>query len=215
MFYEFLPLEPASATPRGSSKGELASGTLLPHELCIGEQYELVITNLGGLCRYRIGDVIRVVGFHHGAPLVEFQYRQGQLLNLRGEKTSEPQLAAAVSKLWPAEAGALVEYSSAERAEAEVPHYLIFLELVDGSRLTPEMGPALDRALRESNPVYDSWRRKGALGPCQVRQVEKGGFERLRAERLIEGASPQQLKVSRVLRNAAHVDLLWNWKGEQ
>lgn len=37
---------------------------------------------LRGLCfffsffgRYRIGDVVKVVGFHHQCPIVEFQYR--------------------------------------------------------------------------------------------------------------------------------------------
>lgn len=41
------------------------------------------------LCRYRFGDVVKVVGFMNQAPIVEFMYRQGQLLNVRGEKTSE------------------------------------------------------------------------------------------------------------------------------
>ena len=37
-------------------------GTLLSHELTVGTDYELVITNLGGLSRYLIGDVVRPVG---------------------------------------------------------------------------------------------------------------------------------------------------------
>ena len=44
----------------------MRGGTLLPHEATIGRDYELVITNLGGLYRYRIGDVVRVAGFHGG-----------------------------------------------------------------------------------------------------------------------------------------------------
>lgn len=51
--------------------------------------YEVVISNVSGLYRYRFGDVIRVVGFMNEAPIVQFMYRQGQLLNVRGEKTSE------------------------------------------------------------------------------------------------------------------------------
>ena len=30
-----------------------------------------MITTLGGLCRYRFGDVVRLAGFHGTAPLVE------------------------------------------------------------------------------------------------------------------------------------------------
>jgi hypothetical protein len=37
--------------------------------------YEVVITNSSGLYRYRMGDMIRVVGFHNKAPIVEFMYR--------------------------------------------------------------------------------------------------------------------------------------------
>ena len=92
MFFEFLPLAPS--TP--ATVPPPAGATLLPHELQTGSEYELVVTNLGGLCRYRIGDVVRVVGFHGAAPLVEFRYRQGQLLNLRGEKTSEAALSSAL-----------------------------------------------------------------------------------------------------------------------
>jgi len=32
---------------------------------------------------------VKVVGFHNQSPIVEFMYRQGQFLNVRGEKTSE------------------------------------------------------------------------------------------------------------------------------
>jgi hypothetical protein len=41
----------------------------------IGELYEVVITNASGLYRYRLGDVVKVCGFHHQAPIVEFMYR--------------------------------------------------------------------------------------------------------------------------------------------
>lgn len=108
MFFEFLPVAPpvdASSISSGAPAGAMAAtastaamvptvaaatmgdgrygGTVLAHETIVGEDYELVITNLGGLCRYRVGDVVRVVGHHHGAPLVDFRYRIGQILNLR------------------------------------------------------------------------------------------------------------------------------------
>ena len=36
-------------------------GTLLAHELELGRDYELIVTTLGGLCRYRIGDVVWLI----------------------------------------------------------------------------------------------------------------------------------------------------------
>lgn len=67
----------------------------------------------------------------------------------------------------------------------------------------------LDLALQSENAVYAAWRRKHAIGAAKLCVVRAGAIsEQLRARRLQEGASPQQLKVSRVLRQQAHVDLL-------
>ena len=41
----------------------------------LGGLYEIVLTTMGGLTRFRFGDVIKVVGFRNQLPLVEFQYR--------------------------------------------------------------------------------------------------------------------------------------------
>ena len=63
-----------------------------------------------------------------------------------------------------------------------------------------EAAAALDAALR-AEPRLRAWRAKRAIGPVEVRVVRPGAFEALQVERLKEGtASPQQLKVSRVLR---------------
>eukprot|EP00325_Prymnesiales_sp_UTEX-LB-985_P017138 CAMPEP_0174762376 /NCGR_PEP_ID=MMETSP1094-20130205/109744_1 /TAXON_ID=156173 /ORGANISM="Chrysochromulina brevifilum, Strain UTEX LB 985" /LENGTH=663 /DNA_ID=CAMNT_0015968329 /DNA_START=70 /DNA_END=2062 /DNA_ORIENTATION=- len=272
-------------------------GTLLAHELTVGAEYELVITNLGGLNRYRIGDVVKLVGFHERSPLVTFEYRIGQLLNLRGEKLSEPQFERALQSalrqstvqehartsqqlqlqhqqqqqlqqqqlqqqqqqllllLLPVALGEY-EYAVAEGDE-EPPRYQVYIEPSGGApivtaprgealptttpshgskpssaslapALSPALAPALvptldttlatplhasiahhlDAALCAENPVYATWRRKGAIGECEVHVVPSGGFEALRAQRLAEGASPQQLKVSRTLREQKHTALL-------
>ena len=243
------------------SSSSVLGGTLLSHELTVGADYELVISNLGGLCRYRIGDVVKVVGFHKQSPLVEFQYRIGQLLNLRGEKLSEPQFERALGKALrsahqpsahqgqgtkgasitdgagyptgvpPALEG---EYAVVEESEAEPPRYRVYYEpsggvptaggggggqTIERPRAASEAAAAayaarLDEALCEENPVYATWRRKRAIGASKVSIVPPGGFEALRSQRLVEGASPQQMKVSRVLRDPTHAALLSSWKGQ-
>ncbi|XP_006813593.1 GH3 domain-containing protein-like, partial [Saccoglossus kowalevskii] len=114
--------------------------TLFLDQVEVGETYEMVITNISGLYRYRFGDVIRVVRFHNQCPVVEFLYRQGQLLNVHGEKTSEDVLYKALVETasdWPNVK--LVDYTCAESVMLNSRYgnsnaspsqfYLIFIEL--------------------------------------------------------------------------------------
>ncbi len=92
-FYEFIPAD------LQDGQEEDPSATLLMDELEEGREYELVITNQSGLYRYRMGDVIRVVGFYNETPMIEFRYRKKNLLSLTGEKVTEDQLISAVQGL--------------------------------------------------------------------------------------------------------------------
>ncbi len=49
---------------------------LLMDELEVGKEYELIVTNLSGFYRYRLGDVIRVTGYHNECPMLVFSYRK-------------------------------------------------------------------------------------------------------------------------------------------
>ena len=82
----------------------------------MGGLYELLVTTLSGLYRYRIGDVVRVVRFHNSCPVIEFQYRQGQILNMRSEKTTETMMYEALTKVLRGtyERPHLVDYTCAE-----------------------------------------------------------------------------------------------------
>ena len=204
LFYEFLPMD----------RQENDLSTVLASELEQDKDYEMVITNLSGLYRYRLGDVVRFKGYYMDhTPLVEFQYRIGQLLNLRGEKTCEPQLAAAIrevdKELQNNGSRGVIEYTSIQNDEGSSCRYIIVLE-VDGPTSMPasKLQKRMDKALCKSNAVYATWRKKGAIQPCEVRLVPQGSFEKLRSLRIDEGTSPQQLKTSRLLRRKEHIDLL-------
>ena len=85
-------------------------------EVEVGGLYELLVTTLSGLYRYRIGDVVRVVRFHNSCPVIEFQYRQGQILNMRSEKTTETMMYEALNKVLRGtrKRPRLVDYTCAE-----------------------------------------------------------------------------------------------------
>ncbi len=54
-----------------------------------GADYALLVTQPGGLLRYRLGDRVRVSGRHRGTPLLEFAGRADAVSDLVGEKLGE------------------------------------------------------------------------------------------------------------------------------
>ncbi|MCB1771323.1 MAG: GH3 auxin-responsive promoter family protein, partial [Candidatus Competibacteraceae bacterium] len=87
IFFEFLP-EDASPAPDAP--------TLLAYELEIGQRYQLALTNVAGLYRYCLGDLIEVNGFLGQTPQVTFLRKVGDVLNLLGEKLDARQVALAM-----------------------------------------------------------------------------------------------------------------------
>ncbi|CAN9509134.1 unnamed protein product [Ophioblennius macclurei] len=207
MFCEFLP---------ESSLEEETPRTLLMEEVKEGDRYELVITNASGLFRYRIGDVVKVVGFHNQCPIVEFQYRRGQMLNVRGEKVSEAMFLDALKKAvaqWPG--AQLVDYCCAESGILEDssggsdPHYQVFVELKGVRNLSEEQRYKLDVSLQQDSAVYKSYRIKGSIGPMRVQLVAEGAFQELRKQMMaFSNTSPNTFKMHRVLRRKEYADFL-------
>lgn len=207
MFCEFLP---------ESSLEEEVPPTLLMEEVKEGQNYELVVTNASGLFRYRIGDIIKVVGFHNQCPVVEFQYRRGQMLNVRGEKVSEALFLDALKKAvlqWPG--AQLVDYCCAESGimgdsiGGSDPHYQVFIELKGVRNLTEEQRYKLDICLQQDSAVYKSFRIKGSIGPMRVQLVAEGAFKELRKQMMaFSKTSPNTFKMHRVLRRKEYADFL-------
>ncbi|KAK7097341.1 GH3 domain-containing protein-like [Littorina saxatilis] len=197
--------------------------TLMLNEAEIGELYEVVITNPSCVYRYRFGDVVKVVGFHHECPIIEFMYRQGQLLNVRGEKTPESlfyeTLTSTVAQ-W--EGIKLADYCCAEsivvedtdikKYRSKLPCYHVFLE-VEGDKGTPTVSSAqtklIDEALSAKSYPYSSFRKKASIGEMQVHLVQPGTFQQLR-EFMIKNssASSNQYKVPRVLKKKEAVQFM-------
>ena len=85
-FMEFLDLE----------YDEDFSKCVTIEQLEEGKTYEIIVTNLGGLYRYRLGDAIKVNGFYNKTPIVEFMFRVNKTVNMAGEKTTEEMLKKAI-----------------------------------------------------------------------------------------------------------------------
>ncbi|XP_076154644.1 GH3 domain-containing protein [Alosa pseudoharengus] len=208
MFCEFLP---------EASLDEEDPQTLLMDQVQEGRNYELLVTNASGLFRYRVGDIIKVVGFHNKCPVVEFQYRRGQMLNVRGEKVSEAVFLGALQRTLPLWPGAkLVDYCCAENgilgesSGGAQPHYQVFLELKGVRDLSEEQRYKLDHCLQEESAVYKSFRFKGSIGPMKVHLVREGAFQELKGQMMsYSNTSPNTFKMHRVIRRKEYADFLF------
>ena len=86
-YFEFIPENEADReTPQ----------TVEAVDLVEGQNYFIVLTTAGGLYRYNIHDLVRCVGFHGRAPVIEFLNKGAHFSSLTGEKLSEHQVIAAV-----------------------------------------------------------------------------------------------------------------------
>lgn len=135
-----------------------AQGDLLPlHEARHGEIYELVPSWRGGLVRYRIGDLVEVVGQVGRTPTLRLVGRADARSDLVGEKLDERFVQAAFARVLP-------ELSFATLAPLIGPpaRYVLLSE----RPVQPERMTALDSALREA-VHYDRARDLGQLGPLQ------------------------------------------------
>jgi hypothetical protein len=178
-FFEFLP---ACGGVRDGDR------TLLPHELQVGGEYFLILTNSAGLYRYDIGDVVRVTGFIGPSPLVEFLNKGAHYASLTGEKLSEHQVVEAVNRALAETGGELASYCLAARWNETVPHYVLMVERqnADGMAFGGRLAGRVDELLRELNIEYNAKRTSGRLGPIAIKAIPDGSWREYDLRTIVE-----------------------------
>jgi len=168
------------------------------HELEFGGRYGVVLTTAGGLYRYRLGDMVEVVGFENRCPLLRFRGRSSRSSDLVGEKLAEPHVRSVLESLL-ANAGIAPRFALVVPVAASRPHYRLYLQLSPtGPRDFPVefLAERLQDGL-EQNPYYQHAIQLGQLGPLDVclldPQAESGW--RVHERRCnSEGTSPGDIK---------------------
>ena len=194
-FFEFLPEE-----------GEVERPLLL-RDLKEGARYEVILTTRSGLYRYRIQDVIRVVGFLGRAPLVQFAYRKNQLINITGVKLTAEHLHDAIQRFSQELGTAVTDYSVYPDLTWEPWRLAVYLELEEDSG-GEELGAGFDRALAWVNEEYGRMLQVGEVGSCQIHVVPSGTYARYRAQKSKDGANVNQVKTARILDSPEQLSLL-------
>ena len=168
-----------------------------------GKRYEIVVTNFGGLYRYRMHDVILVTGFHNKTPLIEFLNRAGYAANIRGEKTSEAAVRHAVKETERMLGLEIFDFSIYPDTDAEPPTYILFLELIkrpDGIK-NSRIRDVLEEQLMLANHELQYDLGEGYLAPIKLVILQRETYMLYRDVMVMKGMSASQLKPINVVRN--------------
>ncbi len=189
-FYEFVPAEEDDYTK-----------TYNIDELQVGRDYEIILTNLSGLYRYRIYDVVRVMGYYGKSPLVQFVYRKNQLVNLASEKTNTEALEATIENFCKETGVTVTDYSIFPDTSEEIGKYVFLLETEGDIPKDKLDGYAeiMDKKLGEANPAYMYTRMAKELNPARILILEPQTNALWRDLMIMKGTSPNQIKPVRVI----------------
>jgi len=187
-YFEFIPESEAD------SQSPVVLGA---HELEEGRHYFILMTTPHGLYRYDIRDLVKVVGFYHGTPVLQFLGKGNHFANLTGEKLSEHHVTRSVEAVTKSGGIGPSVYSLAPIWDDAQPYYGFFVER--GDPLDGDAGPnfllAFEKSLREHNTEYESKRDSGRLGPPRILIIPPGFWQQWDRNRLRQsGGAAEQYK---------------------
>ncbi|XP_027159831.1 jasmonic acid-amido synthetase JAR1-like isoform X2 [Coffea eugenioides] len=191
-YFEFFPL-------RQSLDGLEAKPVGLA-EVKAGEEYEVIVTSFAGLYRYRLGDVVKVKGFHNSTPELQFICRRNLLLTINIDKNTEKDLQLAVegaAKVLAENKLEVVDFTSRIDSSTEPGHYVIFWEISGeaSDEVLEECCNCLDESFLDAG--YISSRKVKAIGALELRIVKRGTFHKILDHYVGLGAAVSQFKTPR------------------
>ncbi|THG20542.1 hypothetical protein TEA_010206 [Camellia sinensis var. sinensis] len=126
-YFEFIPnVEVPKQDEIESSFLSIEPKTVGLTEVKVGEEYEIILTTFAGLYRYRLRDVVKVVGFHNSTPELQFIYRSNLLLTINIDKNTEKDVQLSVEvagKLFSNEKLEVVDFTSHVDLSTDPGHY--------------------------------------------------------------------------------------------
>ncbi|KAK8648779.1 hypothetical protein V6N13_129522 [Hibiscus sabdariffa] len=211
-YFEFLPVNKDTLT---TSEQNIEPVDLVHVKL--GQCYELLVTIASGLYRYKVGDVLKVTGFHNATPRFQFVERQNVILSIDSDKTSEADLLKAVTEaktLLDPLGIILVGHTSYADTSSIPGHYVLFWELKakegDNSlEVDPRIMEECCYRMEESlNYIYRSNRKQNAIAALEMRVVKQGSFDVLMDYYVSRGASMSQYKTPTCLNSKEAIEIL-------
>jgi hypothetical protein len=131
------------------------------HEIELGATYALIVSQPGGLYRYRLGDQVRVAGRYHATPTLQLEGRGALVSDLVGEKLSEGFLRRHVLPLLPPVARVSTFVPLRNPADA----YVLLLDACPAP--LPAWEDRIEQELQRGHH-YALARELGQLGPLRI-----------------------------------------------
>ncbi|KAG0700450.1 GH3 auxin-responsive promoter [Suillus ampliporus] len=148
-----------------------------------GRLYELVLTTCNGLWRYRLGDVVELLGFapDDGSPVVRFVERRNAVIKFDTTVVTEAQLVQSLSSEIQDTIGQVMEFTCFKDTRDLPSTVGFFVELAQEPGTSPHL--AKQRLLDVLSGVNENIRRAydaGAFGMPTIRIVKPGTFTQYR-----------------------------------
>ncbi|MEU6094321.1 GH3 auxin-responsive promoter family protein [Streptomyces sp. NPDC047079] len=184
------------------------TATLLPHELEAGREYHVIFSHVGGLYRYAVGDVVRVVDLVGGVPRVAYAGRAGRC-DAAGERLRESQVVRALRSALTATGLELGNVACRVEPAPDTASPRYVFAVAPHSRWqnaeTARFAVLLDAALERESAGYRRARADDRLAAPEVRLLDPDAFHRDWHLAVGSGIRPTQVK-DRLFRQD---DALW------
>ncbi|MCC3774876.1 GH3 auxin-responsive promoter family protein [Streptomyces sp. UNOB3_S3] len=167
------------------------TATLGPHELEPGRDYHVVFSHVGGLYRYAVGDVVRVVDHDGGVPRLEYTGR-GTRSDHAGERLRDAQVVRAVETAL--RAGGLELHNVACRVDRSRYEFAVAPRTPWNDEERTRFTARLDDALRGESAGYRLARDGNRLGAPSLLCLDADAFLRDWQETVASGIRPTQVK---------------------
>lgn len=185
-FYEFIPV----------GGGEPLTADRLEE----GGEYELVLTNYGGLYRYQMHDIVQVRGFFGNTPEIEFVTKSREILNIAQEKLPAPGVLDRVVSTSGSFGLTVRQAQIYENIGNQRYDVYVEPEPGHGPVDVDSWSEALDWDLRDTYELYDRNRKLGSLNCPAIHLMRDGWQDSLYERRESEGAPRSQIKLDTRIR---------------
>ncbi|HAK46142.1 MAG TPA: hypothetical protein DCO79_09540 [Spirochaeta sp.] len=172
-FYEFIPFE---------NKDDENPPIKLYHELELGERYYILITNISGLYRYDMNDILEVVGFHNKTPLLKFVQKGAGIVSIMGEKLSEEQVIEATKTVESENPWTVNNYLMfGDYSVFKYEYFVEFEETLSKEQKSDFIGQ-IDKKLKKLNMEYQSKRDSNRLPLPEIIELPHNSHQRIKEE---------------------------------